>query len=144
MAAPKTEAKTEEKKPKAGPDFTLKAITVIGEGVTLEQVAPPEPMRTRSVAHSELKANLLKLQETPNTPFEVAHYAARPGSDENPSGAKKIVNQLLLPPGEKGKINPPAIGDDNGWYDIEWRSADYDGSDRKGSVVIAMYVVEAT
>lgn len=136
-------AAASDTKTKKGPDFKLKAIKPTGEGTDLADVIPPEPAATRSHGFKELKANLLALQDHPNEPYEVAHYAARPGSDENPSGAKAIVKRLLMPVGEKGRIAAPAIpeGADGAYYDIEWRSADYDGSDREGSVVIAMFVV---
>jgi len=129
------------KKEKRGPDFALKAVSVVGEGDELEKIIPPEPERTRSGGHKQLKDNLLALQEHPNEAYEVAHYAARPGSDENPTGAKKVVRQLMLKAGEKGRIAAPSPANEGEFYDIEWRSASYDGSDREGSVVIAMYVV---
>lgn len=125
--------------PKAAPDFALKPITPIGEGVELSALIPPERTRTRNVRHAEIIANLQALQDHPNEPYEIAHYAARPGSDENPSGAKKIVQRLLLPPGTDDRIAAPEV-EGEGYYDIEWRSANYDGSDRKGSVIVAMFV----
>lgn len=135
-----TKAPSEKKK---GPDYGLKKVKPVAEGVELEKILPPEPAVTRSHGFKELKANLLALQDSPNEPFEVAHYSARPGTEENPSGARKIVHRLLLPPTEKERIAAPAVNEEHkeAYYDIEWRSADYDGSDREGSVVIAMYVV---
>lgn len=134
---------TAPKRERKGPDFKLKKLKPVAEGSDLAEIIPPEPPVTRSHSFKELKDNLLELQKHPNEPYEVAHYAARPGSDENPSGAKAIVKRLLLPAGAEGRIVAPAVNEDDkgAYYDIEWRSADYDGSDREGSVVIAMYVV---
>jgi len=125
MATPKGDTKA----PVPQPDFGIKFLDI--------EELPEEPARTRNASYSEVKANLLKLQETPNRWAEVAYYNAKNGSDANPTGAKKVVGKFL-----DGSVKPPASGEDGGEYDLEYRSAKYDGSERKGSVVLARYVVE--
>lgn len=118
---------------KKGPSYELRKATVVQteEGVAL----PPNPQRTRVASREELVNNLLTIQSTPNEWFEVVAYAARNGSDKNPSGARKVVASIL-----GGAIKTPDVQDGAGSYDIEWRDAKYDGSDREGSVVLAMFI----
>lgn len=135
MATPK---KPEDEKTRKGPDYELKPATLIdGE-------LPPNPQRTRTESRTLLAENMLALQEHPNLPFEVVHYAAKPGSEANPTGARKIVSRILLPAGDKDRIVLPAAQVEGvvGYYDVEWRDAAYDGGERTGSVVIATWVVE--
>ncbi len=115
---------------KKGPSYELRKAAVVEteEGVALA----PNPPRTRSTSREELIANLRAIQETPNEWFEVVAYAARNGTETNPSGARKVVASIF----EKKIKTPDGAGD----YDIEWRDAGYDGTDREGSVVLAMFV----
>ena len=93
----------------------------------------PKPRRDTSGAYPLVIANLEKLKAKPGRWGEIAHYNAKPGSEKNPGGARKVAQKLL-----SGAIALPEAED--GWgFDIEWRSAHYDGSDRKGSVVLARY-----
>lgn len=148
MATPK---KPDAEKTRKGPDYGLKPATVsdapVQDGVTpdLSMILLPNPTRTRVEHRTQLQENLLALQEQPGVPFEVVHYAARPGTEENPSGARKIVSRILLPAGDKNRIALPPSSNEavSGYYDVEWRDAAYDGGERTGSVVIAMWVVES-
>lgn len=96
---------------------------------------PPEPKVTRSAEshYAQVLINLEKLMAKPERWGEIAVYHAKPGSEKNPSGARKVAQKLL-----SGEVALPTT--DDGWgFDIEWRSATYDGSDREGSVVLARY-----
>ena len=122
------------KAPKAGPDYSVKKITALVDGDNGETVVAPNPPRTRSVSREDLVRNLTTIQETPDEWFEIAHYAARNGTEDKPGGARKVVASFM-----SGAIATP---DGDGEYDIDWRDATYDGGDRKGSVVIASFIAE--
>lgn len=124
---------------KKGPNFALKKVKALvtgenEEGVEVTAPAPNKP-RTRTVSREELIANLLKLQDNPNEWYEIAEYAARAGTEEKPGGGRKVVAAFV-----DGKIVAP---EGDGEYEMDWRDASYDGSARKGSVVVAVYWVDA-
>lgn len=120
-AAPKVE--------KAAPNFKMKLLKT---GTEL----PPNPARTRNVSYTEVIDNLVTLQKTPDRWAEIAHYNAKPGSDKNPTGAKKVVAKFL-----DGSLKAPTSEESpEAEYDFEWRLANYDGSDREGTVVLAMFI----
>lgn len=138
-----TKAKPEAAKAeKKGPNFALKAVKALaevqvddGEGGTVTVTAPaPNKPRTRTVSREELIANLRKLQTNPNKWYEIAEYAARAGTEEKPGGGRKVVQAFV-----NGRIVAP---EGEGEYEMDWRDASYDGSDRKGSVVVAVYWLE--
>lgn len=119
--------------PKAQPNYKLKLLK---PGTVL----PPNPQRTRVVNYEEVINNLIALQKTPNRWAEVAHYAAKPGSDKNPTGAKKVVGKFL----DQSIKAPVSEEYPNAEYDFEWRVANYDESDREGTVVLAMFIPAET
>ena len=64
---------------------------------------------------------------------EIRHYASKAGSEKNPGGARKAAVALL-----SGSVTLPECED--GWgFDVEWRNAWYDGSDRKGTSLLVRY-----
>lgn len=69
---------------------------------------------------------------------EIRHYASKPGSEKNPGGARKAAAKLL-----SGDVTLPEC--EEGWgFDVEWRNAWYDGSDRQGTVLIVRYSPDPT
>lgn len=143
MAAPKTKAGkdkapaaesdngSESKGKRPGPSVELKKI-----GKEL----PPEPARQGyQLGREEIVNTILATAKEPDEWFEIVHYSTRNGSDNNPGGARKMVAAIV-----DGSVALPQVEDapDGAYFDVEYRNANYDGSGRTGSVLIARFVTE--
>lgn len=117
---------------RVGPVVGLKAVntSVLQEDGSL----PPEHEGRAGVGLAAILDTLRELQEHPNEWFEIVQYSARPGTEDKPGGARKTCARFL-----NGQYVAP---EGPGEYDLDWRSANYDGSGRKGSVLLGMYATD--
>jgi hypothetical protein len=124
-AAPKDDG---EKKARNAPQIGL--LKEVGE------VFPDEPAGGGyQIGTDAIMETLRAVAEHPGKVFEVVHYATKNGSEANPGGARKLVQKFL-----DGKLVAPEI--EGGYFELEYRSARYDGGGRDGSVMLAKFVTE--
>lgn len=144
MAAPKTKDKAADKEKEAsaaeakeskgkrpGPSVELKKI-----GKEL----PPEPQRQGyQLGREAIVETILATAQEPDEWFEIVHYSTRNGSEKNPGGARKMVAAIV----DRSVVLPEVEDAPEGaYFDVEFRNANYDGSGRTGSVLIARFVTE--
>lgn len=143
-SATKTKDKAADK-PKEAPDaeVTESKAKRPGPSVELKKIGkelPPEPARQGyQLGREEIVNTILATAQEPDEWFEIVHYSTRNGSDKNPGGARKMVTAIV-----DGSVALPKVEDapEGAFFDVEFRNANYDGSGRNGSVLIARFVTE--
>jgi hypothetical protein len=144
MAAPKTKTADKQKdKPAAEENGKESKGKRPGPSVELKKIGkelPPKPARQGyQLGREEIVNTILATAQEPDEWFEIVHYSTRNGSDKNPGGARKMVAAIV-----DGSVALPSVEDapEGAFFDVEFRNANYDGSGRTGSVLIARFVTE--
>lgn len=143
MAATKTKDESKSASKPAAKDEKVKKARQ-GPKVGLREIGkelPANPGRSGyQLNRDEIIASIFTTADTPDTWFEVVHYSTRNGSEENPGGARKMDQAIAA-----GTVAIPEVENapEGAYFETDFRNANYDGSDRAGSVLVARFVTEA-